>query len=128
MHAQRLLLEGEFNQYYRMSMRGFERLLVYVGADLAVDRLRSERRARGEPPVSPASMHKQGWLLQNFKLCSSCYKSKLKLGIVFPESDEEMKYAAAGFRIQEVQFQGASAQLTDGYVLYKFQEGPTAAA
>eukprot|EP00644_Phytophthora_capsici_P018931 jgi/Phyca11/132888/e_gw1.253.6.1 len=53
-HAERLLLEGEFKQYYRMSFAGFERLLTAIGHQLAIDPLQSARRALGEPPVSPA--------------------------------------------------------------------------
>lgn len=30
-HAERLLLEGEFKQYYRMSFAGFERLFCVLG-------------------------------------------------------------------------------------------------
>lgn len=55
-HAERLVLEGEFKQYYRMSSCGFERLLSLVGADLAVDPLPSAWRALGEPLVSLAGM------------------------------------------------------------------------
>ncbi|OWZ21041.1 hypothetical protein PHMEG_0004467 [Phytophthora megakarya] len=53
-HAERLLLVGVFKQ--RLSYTGFERLLSFVEADLAVGPVQSARRAQGQPLVSPAGM------------------------------------------------------------------------
>ncbi|OWZ06817.1 hypothetical protein PHMEG_00020882 [Phytophthora megakarya] len=48
-HSQLLLNEGQFRQYYRMSFRSFEKLL------LRVDESQSCRRTRGDEPLSPVN-------------------------------------------------------------------------
>eukprot|EP00644_Phytophthora_capsici_P000423 jgi/Phyca11/100084/e_gw1.4.749.1 len=118
-HAGRLLLEGEFKQYYRMSFSGFERLLSYIGGDLLVDPLQSARRACGEPPVSPAGMLQTciSWLAGGsyhhirvitgtsragfYRIIHAVLRainSCKNLALHFPQHGNEMEMAAAGFR------------------------------
>eukprot|EP00644_Phytophthora_capsici_P002405 jgi/Phyca11/105747/e_gw1.11.840.1 len=118
-HAGRLLLEGGFKQYYRMSFLGLKRLLRAVGGALALDALQSMRRARGQSPLSPVSMLQASisWLAGGsyhhiriitgtnragfYRVVHAVIKainSTRSLAIKFPVPDDEIAMSAAGFR------------------------------
>eukprot|EP00644_Phytophthora_capsici_P015270 jgi/Phyca11/113545/e_gw1.24.167.1 len=54
-HSQLLLNEGQFRQYYRMSYRGFEKLVCLLAPRLHVDEAQSRRRS-GIDPLTPVNM------------------------------------------------------------------------
>ncbi|ETI35142.1 hypothetical protein F443_18465 [Phytophthora nicotianae P1569] len=55
LHRQTLLLEGQFEQCYRMSAASFDRLLSFVRPGLLRDEIQSERRT-GTDPITPENM------------------------------------------------------------------------
>eukprot|EP00644_Phytophthora_capsici_P003143 jgi/Phyca11/103083/e_gw1.7.490.1 len=118
-HAQFLIVEGEFKRYYCMSLGAFERLLSLIGGQLSVDRFQPARRSRGEPPVSPAAMLQAciSWLaggsFHHIRIITGTSRSShyrivhaviraintcAQLALEFPESDDAMELSAAGFR------------------------------
>lgn len=55
LHWQTLLLEGQFEQCYRMSAASFDKLLSSVRPGLLRDEIQSERRT-GTDPITPENM------------------------------------------------------------------------
>jgi hypothetical protein len=119
LHADSLLHESQFKQYYRMSYSAFEALLRMVGPSLTIDQHQSMRRSSGVPPVSPAGMLQccLSWLAggsyHHIRVITGTSKAGFNrivaqvmgaintcadLNMVFPASPNLMKLASQGFK------------------------------
>ena len=116
-HFQRLLDEGQFRQYYRMSYSSFETLLRFVAPFLAVDSQKSMNRT-GIPPASPANqlqatlswlgggrfheirslagISKSSFYLTIYRVMEAICQIR-ELDLVFPTTPQQITNAQAGF-------------------------------